>query len=185
MTSAAPDKYKNGSIRWRPKRWEPVYEQIVLLSIVGRSNKALAEMFGYTEQHICNILHTPEAALTRAAILERMHERQLESIPAKLEATAVKAIDRIHNVIHNDDLFEKSPFAVVDKSFKVLEAAGHIRLSQNMPGGIHVEAGGRAIILTEAAAERMRDTVKMLQAKEPDPIPIDNIEYEIVDKERE
>lgn len=177
----APVKNGKGSLRWRPKEWLPIYEQIVVLSIAGRSNKDLASMFAYTEQHVCNILHTPEASLVRGLVLEKMRERAVEGIPAKLEATATKAAERIHDAIHDDELFEKSPFAIVDRSFRVLEAAGHIKSGDKPLGPLNVYSGGKAFILTEAAAERIRDTVKMLQ--EPTKEPPRDVEYEVVSAE--
>ncbi len=51
-----PPHLKQGKVaKWVPKTWLPMYEEMVALSCAGRSNKTIAEKFGYTEQWLGEI----------------------------------------------------------------------------------------------------------------------------------
>jgi hypothetical protein len=100
---------------------------------------------GFTIQHIYNILNLEEAEKIRTALLERMREKTVESIPTQMEYIATKTLSRLRSVVDSDDLFEKSPFAVIDRGLKVAEGLGHFRAGKATDGGTHIE---KAIILT-------------------------------------
>ena len=146
--------------RWEPKVWEVNYEEIVIASTIGLSNEELAKKFNFTPQHISNILQTPQAALTRRRILDELQKRALDSIPQRMTAIADKAVQRLHNLLHDDERYAQSPFAVVDRGLQVLKGVGVLREEKNM----QVD---KAIILTgEQSTDLLEGLVKANRAKD-------------------
>lgn len=113
--------------RWEPKKWHPVYEEIVLLDCLGYSNKDIAEDKGFTAVHISNILNTPKAKMIRELLLKQMEKKREETIEQRLEKLADKAMDRAEKVITDDDLFAKNPLGVFDRAIIVMKGANKIK----------------------------------------------------------
>lgn len=147
--------------RWQPKTWKPEYERIVGLSCSGMSNKMIASETGYTPEHVSNILNLDYAEELRSAILAKMRDVNLKTIPDKLENVTNKAIERVQAVIEDDELFYNNPFQVVDRSLRLLEGAGHLK--KNVPAGTNIE---RAIIINgETASNLFEGLAKADQAR--------------------
>ena len=120
-------KIFNTKEAWKPKEWSPHYEEIVAMSCTGVSNKYLAEKFNYHEVHISNILNTPQAKALKQIILAKMREAQTEAkIPERIAELQVAALDIMREVLINrkDELVKESPFAMLDRSMKVLAGVG-------------------------------------------------------------
>ena len=113
--------------KWQPKEFRPEYERVVGYSFLGLSNEDIASKTGFGKQHVSNILNLPEAKALMMILSERQREKMEKTIPEALEEINKKAIERVHALVHNDELFEKSPFAVVDRSLAVLKGTGHIQ----------------------------------------------------------
>jgi hypothetical protein len=141
--------------RWQPQIWRPEYEAMVMQSIVGNSNTKIARAFSCTPQHVSNILNTDEAKNIKKAVLAEMRKEALSNAQDTLGAIAHKSLERLYDAVHSDALFEKSPFAVIDRGLRVMEHVGMIRPSKAPDGGgIHVN-GGRTVILTASASEQL------------------------------
>lgn len=138
--------------KWVPKKWELYHQEIVLLATSGMSNEDIATKYGMTKQHVSNILGTPQAALLRKEILDRLQERAAQRIPERLEAIAVKAVDRIHDVINDDELAKSHPFQMVDRSVKLLQGTKKIDKERDGGGGVKVD---RAIILSGSHSKEL------------------------------
>lgn len=157
--------------RWRPKEWTPIYEQIVILSAMGHSNKQLAETFKYSPQQISNIVCTPEAKLTRRRVLESLQQKAEDGIPTRLSVLADKATQRIAQVLHDDALFERSPFAVVDRGLSLLRGVGKLKTA--------AEADSQAsqqnilILAGEDASEIRAGLKKAREARDNHPVGIE------------
>ena len=117
--------------RWRPKRWQPEYEKMVALSCLGMSNVMIAERLGYTPVHVSNVLNLQEAEDLRTMILGKMREKALTDIPNTLTEIAEKSVARLRSIVENDDLFEKAPFAVVDRGIEIIKGLGHLKHGGN------------------------------------------------------
>src|SRR5438067_52864 len=90
--------------KWKPRRWDVVYDQIVMLDTLGTPHKQIAEMFGYTTQHISNIVQCPQAKLTRGRVLEQLNKSAVEKLSNDLEVLAVQAKKRLAQVLYDDDI---------------------------------------------------------------------------------
>src|SRR6266850_7034341 len=62
--------------KWKPKRWHPVYEEIVLLGALGYANTEIAREKGFTKEHVSNVLNTPQAKMIQAIILKQMEKKR-------------------------------------------------------------------------------------------------------------
>lgn len=170
MTTAAPPYRPAKLQRWRPKEWTPVYEQIVILSCgMNKSNKELGDMFGFTPQHISNILCTPEASLVRRRVLETLREKVDGGLPRRLSDLADKATQRVAQVLYDDAIFERSPFAVVDRSLAVLRGVGKLRSAEEAKG----DTTNNVLILAGETANELRDGLrKAREAQLKNPVEI-------------
>lgn len=159
-------KIKLPSKKWVPRTWRPEYEVIVSLSATGMSRESVVQRFFqltgtlYTTQHISNICNTPEAKLLQKELVQKIRENRTQTVQERLAEIQHKAVDRIESLLNDDARFEASPFAVVDRAFKVLDSGKPVAGSA---GTLNV---GAAFIMTEEAARIMRDgTDKADEAK--------------------
>lgn len=138
--------------RWKPKMWRPEYERMVAYSTLGWSNTRIAKELGYTKEHVSNVLNTPQAEALKEQLLKRLHEVAVTSIPDNLEYIARRTTERLKKVLDDDELFDKSPFAVIDRGMDVLKGLSHLKGGGNGAGSINVNS---AIILPISAAENL------------------------------
>jgi len=163
-------------MKWRPRRWELVYEQMVALSTLGKSNTEIAEMYNYTPQHVSNILNTPEASLTRRLMLDKLRDGMAVKIPERLEALADKATQRIAEVLYDDDLAQRSPFQVADRGLAVLKGLGKLKDEANAN---RTNIGHALIVSPELAAQITGGLAATRRAHElnpPEPIEVEAVE---------
>lgn len=112
------------SKRWIPKRWTPVYENIVALAVMGLDNVSIAKQFNFTPQQVSNIINTPQADVIKKLAIEKLRRSSLNTLEGRLDAIAEKAVSRIESVMNNEKIFENSPLAIMDRSMKLLESRG-------------------------------------------------------------
>src|SRR5437773_2028363 len=139
--------------RWRPRKWEAMYEQIVILSTLGKSNVDLAAHFGYTPQHICNILASPEASLTRRRVLEVLRDSAHQGIDESMRDLEEQSIARLKTLMYDDELYNKSPFAVVDRGLQILKGVGRFKTGDEK---LNV---GKAVFIDSESAKILREGI--------------------------
>lgn len=144
--------------RW-PKKWDPMYEQWVVLSAAGKSNKDIAELYNYTPQQVSNILTSPMAQIARRKIYDALHKGIEEGIPKRLEMLADKAVQRVAEVLYDDDLASRSPFQVADRSIMVLKGLGKMR-DETKAGNTHTE---RTLVLPLELALQIKNGMQSLK----------------------
>lgn len=121
------DVYLRKSPRWVPKKWKPIYDKMVLLQISGLNNKEIAQTLRYTEQQVANILNTNEAHNLRQKLSISVNEKVMETIDAKIKKITIRAVDNAEKVLFNDEVLDKSPLAMLDRSVNFLKAVGKLR----------------------------------------------------------
>jgi hypothetical protein len=94
---------------------------MVIYSSTGMSNTDIAEKYGYGAQQISNILNTRQAKELQERLATKNESSAIDAIPAKMEAIAIKTIDRLHTMMDDDDLFFKAPIALIDRGFRMAE----------------------------------------------------------------
>jgi len=112
--------------KWTPKKWKPVYEEIVLLSAAGKSNEEIAKVAGYTPQQISNILNAPQAKLALEEIGVRAREKFGESFYDRIERLSQRSLDNMEKVLTKDEWLDAAPIAMFDRSLNFMKAAGKL-----------------------------------------------------------
>lgn len=141
--------------RWKPKKWRPEYDRMVFMSVAGFSNKQIGERLGYTKEHVSNVLNLAQAEQLREEIQKRMREEAYQDLPKRLNEIAAKTVERMHMLVHNDDIFERSPFQVIDRGMDILKGLGHLKhgnADRGTDGGTVVNHG--TIVVSDKLMER-------------------------------
>lgn len=113
--------------RWEPKKWHPVYEEVVLLSALGYSNIDIAKQKGFTTVHVSNILCTQQAKTLMEIIVLRLRNKGGETMEDRLERFAAKAMDRVEEVLNNDEYAAKNPGGIFDRAITMLKVTDKVK----------------------------------------------------------
>lgn len=154
-------------VKWVPKTWTPIYEQIVSLDCVGVSQKKIAEQFNMTNVMVSKICSTPQAKIIRRSVLESLAERNKIFQKDRFDRVQVKAMERISEVMEDDALFMSDPFSVVDRAFKLLEktkvlGGGDVKGDINIAGNVQInKLSQTAIIELKEGLEKAREAKEL------------------------
>lgn len=121
-----PIREKGRIGKWQPRKWRVEYDRIVGMSVLGLANTEIAEKVGFCKEYISVILNLPEAKILYNRLQQKLLEQQEAFIPNTLNYVAKKTAERLKQVIDNDDLFQKNPFAVIDRGMDVLKGLRHL-----------------------------------------------------------
>jgi hypothetical protein len=149
--------------KWEPKRWQPEYERMVGMSALGLSNIVIAEKTGYTKEHVSNILNTEQALELKKAFVARIREKSFDTVGSLLGEASIQGARRIKQVLDSDDLFEKSPFAVVGVATDVLKGLGNLKGGGNGAPTINVgttNVNGSAMVMNGDQASQFLEALK-------------------------
>lgn len=113
------------SKRWVPKKWDPIYDQMVLLSCMGLSHKAIGDKFGYGQQQVCNILNTDQAKVLKESIINHIRETGI-TLGDRLARIEESALKNIEHALTDEDIRKKAPLAVADRSIAFLKGLGKL-----------------------------------------------------------
>lgn len=120
MTRTA-DKNHGGAANQYNKNWKPIHTSIVLDYAQGRSISQLAEKYGFASSTIGNIVRTKKARGILARIEGNILRNGTESFPDAVKKGKILAFQRMQELLQNDTLAEKAPFAFFDKAAKSFE----------------------------------------------------------------
>lgn len=152
--------------KWVPKKWESLFDEWVLRSVLGASNVDIAEKYKYTKQHVSAVLNTPQAKLLR----RQLHDNLRKSIELRTEERIShlqdKALSRMTAVLDDNDLAVSQPFAMFDRSVKILQGTGILKVDDK--GVVNKNTILMAPELARGILEgiRMADKAKLLNAAE-------------------
>ena len=139
--------------------------EVVLLKSAGMSNTELAVKYSKTPEHISNVLNTPQAMLLRKQALDNLQEARMGNTSERLNAIANKSIERVHDVIMNDDLFRESPFGVVDRAISLLKGVGKLE-NEAKKGDIHNKIQNAVILSGDHSKELLEGLVREREAEQ-------------------
>ncbi len=131
---------RRASIRkWQPKTWKPIHEQIVALDCAGAPHAMIAGKLNKSVQYVSRICNTPQAAIIKRHALAEMVKNNKEFQEERFTHMAARAMERICDVLEDDELAKDEPFAVVDRAFKLLTQTGVIGPKKE-DGATHIHA---------------------------------------------
>lgn len=113
--------------KWQPKRWKPEYDKVVMFSIAGMSNVAIAEKLNITKEFVSQILNLPNAKLITEQVQAKIREKMEDGITENLYVATKQAAKRVRQVLDDDETFKKSPFAVTGLAIDVLKGMNHLK----------------------------------------------------------
>lgn len=113
--------------KWQPKRWKPEYDKVVMFSIAGMSNVAIAEKLNITKEFVSQILNLPNAKLITEQVQAKIREKMEDGITENLYVATKQAAKRVRQVLEDDETFKKSPFAVTGLAVDVLKGMNHLK----------------------------------------------------------
>lgn len=119
--------------RWIPKHWKPIYQEVVTYHVMGFTNREIAEATGFTHFHIGMILNCPQAEGQIVEVQERLTKIKLGKVKKKIDDMATRALERVEEVLTNDELAADQPFAMYDRALKFAVSA---RVLQPSDGNI-------------------------------------------------
>lgn len=112
--------------RWVPKKWLPIYDQMVALHCVGLSNGSIAERFDYSAQQVSNILNTEQAKVIKGLVHKKMVAEMEFGTADRLKKIEAQAIKNVERVIMDEALLESKPLAIFDRSVALLKGIGKL-----------------------------------------------------------
>lgn len=133
--------------KWQPTQWKPEYELIVSMSARGKTGVEISKITGYTEMQISNILTCEHAKVVKQELIQKLREETMSD----MDEIGMQAVKRIKSVMNNDELFENSPFGVVDRAFTFLKGVN--KLAGDGPSTINNTQNN--IVLGDELAERL------------------------------
>jgi len=136
---------KGAKLKWAPKTWRPIYDQMIIMHIMGSKQTDIAEKLERTVVNVNNVLNCPQAQLIIKLLRDNVLKDAQATIGENIEASASKAAERMRAYIHDDGAYEKNPGAMVDRGLKILSAMGHTKTGEGSGHGINV--GGNAFFV--------------------------------------
>lgn len=124
--------------KWKPKKWRPEYDRIVAYSVMGKANVWIATNLGFTPEHVSTILNLPQGIELAERLRLKLRDQIETNIPDTLAYIAKKTAERLKQVIDDDDIFAKNPFAVIDRGMDVLKGLHHLSPSNGTNGDTHI-----------------------------------------------
>lgn len=157
---------------YKPKRWHPEFDLIVIGSISGLSNVELSRQYGYTPQHISNILSTEQAAEVRERVRGQIDKGFEGNLKERLSKIGEKTVKHIEKFIEDaDGRAERSPFFFIDRVLKISEHVGSLNGTGGKGNGNTLVNNGTLVISQDKANDIIRG---LSMSKE-----IDEVEYTI------
>ena len=148
---------QRASIKWVPKKWKPVYEQMILLAFMGRKQKDIAKMFGYTAVQVSNILNSPQALVLKQTLTNKVIGEARDAIPQSLRATAIDAVKKMKIALGDEKLWAANPLGAIDRTLKLLSAIGEVKAE----GGINVTNIEKQLIVDNEVGDRLRKALEI------------------------
>jgi hypothetical protein len=115
------DKSHGGAANAYNKNWKPIHTSIVLDYAQGRTISQLCEKYGFASSTIANIVRSKKAKDILARIESNILRSGTESFPDAVKKGKILAFERMQQLLQNDTLAEKAPFAFFDKAAKSFE----------------------------------------------------------------
>lgn len=142
--------------RWEPTKWQPVYEQILLMSAQGFTNVAIAERFGYTPMQISNILNSQKAMEEKAKLIAALREKMLATADENISSLYHQAVTNIKEVLTDKNLLNQSPFQMFRASMDFMRGIGKLKPVNET----NITTTVNQAVFTQDIIDRIKDGIK-------------------------
>lgn len=162
---------KEASLRYVPKRWTPKHDMVVSLHIIGKYNKDIAEIVGFHEIHIGNILDSPQAK----AIIDNARVKIHNNTSDRIKDIQEMAMSHIHNFVKDEhNLQAKSPFNFIAQTVNIAKGVGTLKDSSGVAGINNSNNTVNNVIITVEAADRLGKALELSKLIEVTPSTLMN-----------
>ncbi len=147
--------------RWKPSKWEPMYDEWIVRSCLGESNLSIAQRYKYTPQHVCHILNTPQAKILRRQLMESLRKGIELKTEERLAHLQDKAFQRITQLMDDDSQMASHPFAMADRAMAILKGLGIFKVD----GGTVINNQKNSIFTAEVSSLIAEGMAKAKEAR--------------------
>lgn len=145
---------------YNPRRWHPEFDLMVVESIAGKSNEEIGKLFGYTKEHVSNILSTQEAAVIRDRVRETINKEFDGKLKERLASIGAKCIQKIENFVEDERNLESvSPFMFIDRVVKIAQSTSTLVNNERNTVNNNTVVNGNAMIINNDQANGLRDAL--------------------------
>jgi hypothetical protein len=157
------------SASYNPATWKPMYDAIIMdLVIFGSKKKDIAARFKVTPQTVSNIINCEQGKIKIRAAQERVRETMIRSIPQRMGDIAEKFVNRMEEFAADDTLYEKSPFAVIDRGMRFMQGTRLLSVQDNVntsPASSLPAVSEKAMDRLSHALERINESINPPQQR--------------------
>lgn len=134
--------------RYNPKRWHPEFDLMVVESIAGMDNQSIGDKYGYTKEHVSNILSTEEAKKVKDRIRGTIEKETDLNIKERVSRIGEKVLKHVEKFVEDENgLAEKNPFYFIDRVVKIGESMGSMgKNSVPIPGNNIINNGSMIVM---------------------------------------
>lgn len=142
---------------YKPRRWHPEFDLIVIESISGSDNETIGRKYGYTKEHVSNILSTSQAREIKEKVRHTVDKEFEGTLKQRLAVIGEKTVKHIENFINDEDnLAARSPFMFIDRTLKIAQSVGTLIGDRNNNSGQQINVAGNAIIMNNEKADDLK-----------------------------
>lgn len=110
--------------RFEPKTWKPLYDHIIYYHCLGKTNIWIAEKFNCSPQTVTNIINCDQGRKLLVTIQAKLRQSMESNISERMLDVADKFMKKIERIADDEELFQRAPFAVVDRGLQIIKSAG-------------------------------------------------------------
>ncbi len=131
------DKNHGGADNSTNKNWKPIHTSIVIDYAQRRSISQLSEKYGYADSTIGNIVRSKKAREMLSRIEQNILKNGTENFAEGVKKAKILAFQRMQQLLNNDSLAEKAPFAFFDRAQKAFESFSKYETPENPSPNSH------------------------------------------------
>lgn len=120
--------------KWQPKSWKPLYDEVVALHCINKSNIEIATLKNIGVQQVSNILTCDKGIEIKAQLIGGIRKKLGETLDTRVGNIIDKTISRTHDLLQNDEYFAKQPVMAIKMGLAVGRATGHLDSDAFKPG---------------------------------------------------
>lgn len=154
-------KFKN----YNPKRWQPEFDLMVIESISGKSNEEIGQLFGYTKEHVSNILSTTQAGEVKERVRKTINAQFQGTLQERIANIGAKAIEHVEKFIQDDsNLASKSPFMFVDRALKIAQSTSTLVSNPDSSRVTNNTVNGNVLVINNDIADNLFSALEKSRA---------------------
>ncbi len=148
--------------RWNPKDWNPTYEAMVAMCVLGRMTQGdVAKHFGYTDAWLSQIMNSPKGREVQETLIRATRDKAVGNVTDRIRDLQSKALERMEAVLNDDKIAQKSALAIFDRSAYFLKNTGVIKDLHAAPvpssGGVtNITQNNNTLIVSGKNADDLR-----------------------------